>query len=274
MSKVDFKRAQLELCVDDAYGLAAALGGGADRVELCSSLLVGGLTPSIGFMRLAKRNKVPAMALIRPREGSFVFSKDEADIMLADIAAAREVGLAGVVLGAANADGTLDVELLARLRDAAGPLDTTLHRVFDLTPDPFLAVDQAVELGFSRILTSGQQKSVPEGLEMLLKLRAHAGARISIMPGGGVTLKNVGEVIRTLGITEVHSSCSTVSEPFDPRLVRFGFAATKMRAFVETQAVGEMRRMLAAIAAPGPEHTDDDEQGQARHPKTTGRASI
>lgn len=246
------QRAILELCVEDMAGLNAAKAGGADRVELCSALVVGGLTPSAGFMHQAALSGVPAMAMIRPRQGGFVFSADEIDLMEADIKVARDIGLPGVVIGAANKDGTLQLETLKRLRDAAGPLEVCLHRVFDLTPDPFAAIDQAVELGFSRILTSGQQRSVPEGLKLLVALGAHANGRISIMPGGGITLRNVGEVVRSIGISEIHSSCSVVRGEAAADLVRFGFAPDGPRKVFDPEAVAEMRRMLAAIAAPGP----------------------
>ncbi len=247
------QRAMLELCIDDAAGLAAAISGGADRVELCSALAVGGLTPSAGFMRRAQKAGIPAIAMIRPRAGSFVFTADEVELMLEDIAVARDIGLEGVVLGVAREDGTLDVDVLNRLIAAAGPMETCLHRVFDLTPDPFAALDTAVELGFKRILTSGQQKSVPEGLDLLIALGKQANGRISIMPGGGITLRNVGEIIRSIGITEIHSSCGALRPPPDERLVQFGFAPAGKRKVVDAEAVGEMRRMLAAIAAPGPE---------------------
>lgn len=256
MSQPGLNRAQLELCVEDMAGLSAAMAGGADRVELCSALMVGGLTPSAGFMQMAANSGVPTMALIRPRPGSFVYSDPEVDVMLDDVRRAREVGLAGVVIGAAHPDGMLELDVLKRLRDAAGPLDVSLHRVFDLTPDPFVAIDQAVELGFSRILTSGQQKSVPEGLQLLVELGAYANGRISIMPGGGINLRNVSEVIRSTGITEVHSSCSVVKGQADAQLVRFGFAPDGPRKVFDPEAVAEMRRMLAVIAAPGPDETD------------------
>lgn len=257
------KRVILELCVEDMAGLNAARAGGADRVELCSALSVGGLTPSAGFMGQAASSGVPAMAMIRPRQGSFTFTDDEVDLMLADIAVARDFGLDGVVLGAAHPDRTLHLEVLKRLTDAAGPLETCLHRVFDLTPDPFAAIDQAVDLGFSRILTSGQQRSVPEGLQLLVELGAYANGRISIMPGGGITLRNVGEVIRSTGISEVHSSCSVVRGQADADLVRFGFAPDGPRKVFDPEAVAEMRRMLAAIAAPGPNDAMPDIRGAA-----------
>lgn len=263
MSHLALNRAQLELCVEDMAGLSAAMAGGADRVELCSALVVGGLTPSAGFMRMAARSGVPAMALIRPRPGGFVYSDDEVQVMLDDVTAAREIGLAGVVIGAAHPDGSLELDVLTRLRDAAGPLDVSLHRVFDLTPDPFAAIDQAVELGFSRILTSGQQKTVPEGLKLLTELGAYADGRISIMPGGGINLRNVGEVIRTSGITEIHSSCSVVKGQVEAQLVRFGFSPDGPRKVFDPEAVAEMRRMLAAIAAPGPDEAATPQTAQS-----------
>ncbi len=255
---IGFRRTVLEVCVEEPAGLAAAISGGADRVELVTALTVGGLTPSPGFMRMAGESGIPAMAMIRPRPGGFVFSEDEIALMLRDIAEARTIGLDGVVLGVARPDGSLDTEILKRLVAAAGPMRTCLHRVFDLTPDPFAAIDQAVAIGFSRILTSGQQKSVPEGLDLLVSLRAHADGRISIMPGGGITLKNVGEVVRTTGITEIHTSCSRMVAPAAAELVRFGFAPAGPRKQVDPEAVAEMRRMLAAIAAPDPDIAADE----------------
>ena len=139
----------LEVCVDDADGLAAAIAGGADRIELCSALGVGGLTPTRGFMQLAARSPIPVNAIIRPRIGGFVYSDDEAAIMIADIEAACEAGLAGVVVGASRSDGTLDRAVLERLIKAAATLDVTLHRAFDLVPDFDAAVEMAIDLGFA-----------------------------------------------------------------------------------------------------------------------------
>ena len=250
---VGFQRTTLEICADAPAGVAAAVAGGADRVELVSALSVGGLTPSPGFMRFAKESGIPTVAMIRPRAGSFVYSEDEISLMLQDIAEARSHKLAGVVLGVAKPDGALDIDVLNRLVDAAGPVQVCLHRVFDLTPDPFAAIDQAIEIGFERILTSGQKASVPEGLELLVKLQAYAGDRISIMPGGGITLQNVGQIIRATGITEIHASCTRPGPPAEEDFVRFGFAPAGPMRVVDPEAVAEMRRMLAAIAAPDPE---------------------
>ena len=156
-------RVLVEVCLDSAEGLAEAVAGGADRIELCAALAVGGLTPSAGLMQAAARCPVPVLAMIRPRAGDFVFSPAEVAIMLADIAAARAAGLAGVVLGASLPGGRLDRAILARLTDAASGLDLTLHRAFDLVPDIAPAIELAADLGFRRILTSGQAATAAEG---------------------------------------------------------------------------------------------------------------
>jgi copper homeostasis protein len=147
--------ALLEICVADAASLEAAIEGGADRIELCSALELGGLTPSPGLMRLAAQAPIPVYAMIRPRAGDFVFSAREGEIMLADIEAVGGAGLAGVVLGASLPDGRLDEALLSRLHGHARGLGTTLHRAFDLVPDRPAALEAAIALGFERILTSG-----------------------------------------------------------------------------------------------------------------------
>lgn len=242
-------RVLLEVCVDDAAGLAAAISGGADRVELCAALSVGGLTPSAGLMRRAAAASVPAVAMIRPRAGGFCYDEPDTEVMLDDIARTRDVGLHGVVLGAALPDNRLDIDLLRRLSEAAGPLERCLHRVFDLTPDPFEAIDIAVDLGFSRILTSGQAASVPEGLGKLAELGAYAGGRISILPGGGITRNNVGDVVRAVGTREIHASCSRPKTDTDPAMERFGFTVPGGRRITDAELVAEMRRTLALVAA-------------------------
>ncbi|MBY0398419.1 MAG: copper homeostasis protein CutC, partial [Thermoleophilia bacterium] len=145
----------LEVCADSVEGMLAAARGGADRIELCSALEVGGLTPSAGQMARAARLGVPVHALIRSRAGDFCFGPDEVAAMLEDIGAAKAAGLAGVVIGASRSDGRLDEETLSALRSAAGRMSVTLHRAFDLVPDFGEAVEAAVRLGFERILTSG-----------------------------------------------------------------------------------------------------------------------
>ena len=202
-------RILLEVCVDDVEGLEAALAGGADRIELCSSLAVGGLTPSAGFMaHAAARAQVPVYGMIRPRAGDFCFSDDEIILMCRDIQSAREAGLAGVVIGAARPDTSLDLPALARMVEAADGMGVTLHRVFDLVADPETAIEEAASLGIERILTSGGAPCVDEGRDQLQASLGWAAGQISIMPGGGVRLDNVLDM-RAMGFAEIHASCSS-----------------------------------------------------------------
>ncbi len=217
----------LEVCVDSAEGLYSAIEGGADRIELCSALELGGLTPSQALMELASDAPIPVYAMIRPRAGSFCFSAEDEAIMAADIGNARNAGLAGVVLGASLADGSLDITLLERLIAEAKGLGTTLHRAFDLVPDAETALEQAIALGFERILTSGLSQTAEEGLDNLRHLAGKAGKRISIMPGSGVSAGNVGRIIEATGATEVHASCRVAVEEKDSRAIAFGFAGER-----------------------------------------------
>ena len=228
VSESQTRQRVLEICVDDAAGLEAAVKGGADRIELCSSLGSGGLTPSRGFMEFASWAPIPVYALIRPRIGDFSYGEDEIGIMIADIEMARAAGLAGVVIGAARASGVLDRPALQRLVAAAQGLDLTLHRAFDIVDDLDASLELAVELGFSRILTSGGARHAQEGAETLARLAAQAGGRISIMAGGGVRPGNVAQLLAIPGIWEVHAS-SSQPHAAERRLVDFGFVGQEMR---------------------------------------------
>lgn len=218
---------QVEVCVDSAAGLAAAIAGGADRIELCAALSLGGLTPSAGLMQQAAHCGVPVFAMIRPRAGDFMFSSADVAIMMADIDAARSANLAGVVLGASLRDGQLDPRVLALLVGHAKGLGLTLHRAFDLVPDVAPAIELAVNLGFARILTSGQAPSAPEGLEALSRAFDLAAGRIAIMPGAGITADVVHELCH-LPLTDIHASCS---EPdyAPPRALDLGFSSAAQR---------------------------------------------
>jgi len=235
----------LEVCVDTAAGLAEAVAGGADRIELCSALALGGLTPSAGFMALAATAGPPVMAMIRPRAGGFVFSAAEERVMAADIALARASGLAGVVLGASLPDGRLDADMLARLMAGAGGMDTTLHRAFDLAPDPFAALDTAIALGFRRVLTSGGRLRASEGLETLVALQTRAAGRIIIMPGAGIRAANAGRFVAA-GFGELHGSCAR-DVPAPGRASELGFGPAVER---QTSA-GEVRALRAALCDTG-----------------------
>lgn len=221
----------LEVCVDSPAGLAAAVAGGADRIELCSALDIGGLTPGVGLLRVAAACPVPMVAMIRPRGGDFRFDDAETELMLHEIDAVAAAGLQGVVLGASLPDGQLDAATLARLvRRAAGHgLRCTLHRAIDLCPDPAQAVGVAIHLGFERILTSGGARSAPEGLAGLERCFKAAAGRITIMPGAGINADNVHLLRARLPLTDVHASCSEPLPAPAPLVAALGFDAGSRR---------------------------------------------
>lgn len=217
----------LEVCVDTAAGLTEAVAGGADRIELCAALALGGLTPSAGQMADAVTCPLPVMVMIRPRAGDFTWSEAEIRMMEAEIATTRAAGLAGVVLGASLADGRLDMPVLRRLVAASAGLDMTLHRAIDLAPDMLAALDQAIALGFRRILTSGGQKTAEAGAEQIAALVRQAAGRISVMPGSGVSPRNAG-MLKGLGISELHASCSA-QQLATGKVVDLGFGPGMVR---------------------------------------------
>ena len=195
----------LEVCCGSLDDAIEAERGGADRVELCSSLFFGGLTPSIGSVIEAKnRLKVPVIVMIRPRGGGFCYTEPEFAAMQRDAEAALSAGADGIVFGILNSDGTVDLQRNRILRDIAGSKQSIFHRAIDVTPDAFVALEQLVEMGFTRVLTSGQKNSVPEGLDLIRELVAKAGDRITVMPGGGIPPYAVEEVIRRTGCRELH----------------------------------------------------------------------
>jgi copper homeostasis protein len=234
----------LEICVDDVAGLEAAVAGGADRIELCSALGSGGLTPSRGFMSVAARAPIPVFALIRPRAGGFLYSEAEISVMEADIAAAREAGLAGVVIGATAADGALDPGAIRRLVDAADGLDLTLHRAIDVVVDMDAALDLAIKLGFSRVLTSGGYRHAEEGIDVIARLAERSAGRISIMPGGGVRPENAARFLAIPGISELHASCSRADVGAE-RLVELGFSAEMPRR-TDAEIVRQLKAKISA----------------------------
>ena len=234
----------LEVCVADPDSLQAAIAGGAQRIELCSALELGGLTPSPGLMRMARSAPVPVYVLIRPRSGDFVFSPAEIDAMMADIEAVRGLGLAGVVLGASHLDGTLDEGVLTQLSEAAGDLGRTLHRAIDLSPDVVRAMETAVELGFERVLSSGGEPSALDGIGRLRTMCEVARGRLSVMAGSGVTPANVRAMLAAVPVDEVHSSCASPQATQGAAAVRLGFAGPTRRR-TDAAVVADFRTALA-----------------------------
>lgn len=220
----------LEICVDDPAGIAAAIAGGADRVELCSALELGGLTPSAALLAQAVRSGCPVHAMIRPRAGGFVLGQGEETLMVEEIRLALAQGAAGVVIGALRPDRTLDRDTLARFRDAAGDATLVLHRAIDLTPDPIAAVGEAAALGYDKILSSGGAPTAVQGRATLAAMVAAAGTRISIIAGAGVNSGNVGQLVAGTGVREVHGSASMSGPDPDAATLRLGFASGPRRA--------------------------------------------
>ncbi len=210
----------LEICAGDIDSVIAAAKGGAERVELCSALSDGGITPSIGFIKQAlKVDGLKVHVLIRPRGGDFLYTKEEIAMMIDDIATCRELGVHGVVIGALTADGDIDFEACKRMVEVAGNMNITFHRAFDLCKDPIKSINQIIELGCNRLLTSGQAASAEAGVELLHKLVEYANGRIVILAGGGVTPTNAAKILQQSGTNEIHASArSTVQSNMKYRL--------------------------------------------------------
>lgn len=220
----------LEICVDDAAGLAAAIAGGADRIELCSALELGGLTPTPGLMALAARAPIPVRAMVRPRPGDFVFAKADIEVMLGDIAATRAAGMSGVVLGASLPDGRLDTATLRVLVEASTGLGRTLHRAVDLVPDMAEAVEQAVALGFDTILTSGGASDIIAGMESIAFAHRVANGRLTIMAGTGVSDVTALQLLARVPLQALHGSCSVIGPAASEPAARLGFDSLHRKA--------------------------------------------
>lgn len=235
---------KLEVCVADPQSLAAAVVGGADRIELCSALELGGLTPSPGMMAVAAAEAVPVYAMVRPRAGDFVFDDRDVDVMRRDIDAARAAGLAGVVIGANRPDGRLDIRLLERLIAHAKGLGTTLHRAIDLVPDFAEAAEAAVALGVERVLTSGGALTALEGMHNIAVVHATAKGRLAVMAGSGVNPETVESLLTHGVVDELHGSCAGPEVPSPQAAVRLGFGGrtrriTSVEVVQATKAVAE-----------------------------------
>lgn len=195
-------RRRLEVCIDSVESAVIAQEGGADRLEICSNLVIGGTTPGVSqFKQIRKVCEIDLNVLIRPRFGDFLYTDAEFQMIAEDIRLFRELGADGVVVGCLKADGSLDSDRMKFLREQAGPLQMTLHRAFDVCRDPYQALEEAVSLGINTILTSGQAPDCIKGKEVLKSLIRQADGRIEILVGSGVNA----EVIRQLS-GEIHAS--------------------------------------------------------------------
>jgi len=213
-------RPLLEVCIDDPASAAVAEAGGADRIELCHDLSVGGTSPSPESMQTARAScALPIVAMVRPRGGPFRYDAAELGAMEDAIERARDSGMAGVVLGVLDGRKCVDPSVVERLVTRAGTLPVTFHRAFDETPDPDRALDVLIELGVARVLTSGAAPTAVEGTSTLARLVERAAGRIVVMPGGGVRAANAAGLCRTTGARELHTSAGH-PEPLSALAVR------------------------------------------------------
>jgi copper homeostasis protein len=202
----------VEICVQGIASALAAAEGGASRVELCEDLRVGGVTPSAGMVAVAcQRLSIPVHVLIRPRGGDFIYSEPELAMIARDLAIARDLGAAGVVLGILQPDGTVDRDRMAKLVEEARPLPVTFHKAFDATRDPWEALDTLLDLGIDRVLTSGHAATAVEGRATLEELHRRAAGKVVILAGGSVSLSDLPALFAS-GLREIHSG-SAVLDP-------------------------------------------------------------
>lgn len=203
----------LEVCADSVQSAVSAWEGGADRIELCSGLVIGGLSPSPALFKQVRRyTDLKIRTLLRPRFGDFCYDDYEFQTLKEEVEMFRDLGADGVVIGILNPDGTLNMEQMSELTDAAGDVGVTLHRAFDVCRDPYEALEQCVTLGIDTILTSGQKSSAWEGRSLLAELAEKAEGRIQILAGAGITPEIIGKLADCTGIRAFHMSGKKVTD--------------------------------------------------------------
>jgi len=197
----------IEIATSDFLTTKSAVEGGADRIELCANLAEGGTTPSYAHIKKCRETfDIALFPIIRPRGGDFLYTKDEFEIMKNDIKLCKELDCEGIVIGLLNMDGTIDMTRTSELVELAYPLEVTFHRAFDRCKDPFVALEELIEIGCQRILTSGQKPTVSEGIDLIAGLNKKADDRIIILPGSGVRKDNIKILAEKTGCIEFHSS--------------------------------------------------------------------
>lgn len=200
----------IEIATTDYESTKAAVTGGADRIELCTALSEGGLTPSMGLIEQCRADfKVALFPIIRPRSGDFLYSNEDFEIIKRDALFCKQIGCDGVVIGFLNRNGTINQVWTSEIVEAVYPLEVTFHRAFDRCRDAFEALEHIIESGCQRILTSGLQPTAPQGIDLIQQLVLKAAERIVIMPGSGVRADNIKELAQKTGAVEFHSSLKT-----------------------------------------------------------------
>jgi copper homeostasis protein len=245
----------IEICVEGIDGLAAAQAAGADRVELCASLLEGGLTPSLGVVRQALAiATIPFHVIIRPRGGDFLYSELEYQTMLDDVRACRDLGVAGVVFGCLTADGRIDEARMTELTAAARPMKVTCHRAFDTTQSAEEAIEALVRSGVDRVLTSGQRDTALAGVDILRRTHDAARGRIVVMACGALDEGNIADIYRRSEADELHfAALTTVPSGMTFRNPDVGMGGTAIEREFEVTLTDPdaVRRTIAAARAQG-----------------------
>ncbi len=242
----------IEVCVDSVASAVAAERGGAQRIELCSDLLEGGVTPSVGLLEAVRsRLSIAVHPIIRPRPGDFCYSEEEFGILKRDIEVAKLAGADGVVLGILEPAGNIDEHRTRQLVELARPLTVTFHRAFDMTSDLVRALDDVCATGADRLLTSGGEQSCLQGVETLARLVKAARGRITIMAGGGIGHGNAATIIERTGVTEIHVGLgSPVTSPMVHRNSRVSLGKAQGREYQRTEVLEEnVRKLNRAISA-------------------------
>lgn len=197
----------IEVCIDSVASAINSEQGGADRVELCDNLFEGGTTPSAGMIAVVRNNiNIGLQVMLRPRGGDFLYTKEEYEVIKSDLKIAKQLGADGVVIGFLTADGHIDKARTQEILEMARPMNVTFHRAFDMTQDAFRALDDLMSLGVDRILTSGQERSAIEGMDLIAELVRRADGNIIILAGGGVRPHNIQKLVQHTGVTECHVS--------------------------------------------------------------------
>jgi|SRR5208282_4142368 len=242
--------ALIEVCVDSVASAAAAQQGGAARVELCSDLLEGGVTPSAGLIEVVRANvSIGLQVIIRPRGGDFCYGEQEFEIMRRDIAVAKNLGADGVVLGMLDAEGNIAVDGTRQLVELARPLSVTFHRAFDMSADLFRSLEDVCATGADRLLTSGGEQTCLQGIATIARLADSARGRIAIMAGGGIDHHNAPTIIERTGVREIHVGLSTpLPSPMLHRNPRLSMGKVQGREYERLQVLEEnVRNLQSAI---------------------------
>lgn len=201
----------LEICVDDLLGAEVAIKGGATRLEVCSALEIGGLTPSFGFLKHIREKGFNCRVMIRPHNRGFIYSSQEIQQMCADISLVKQMGFQGVVFGACDKNSELDIRNLTKLILQAQGMEIAIHRAFDLVPNPIKSMEILIGLGVNSILTSGGANKAIDGINILTQLQDKSRGQIEILAGGGVSPENIYEIMERTKIRSIHSSARTIN---------------------------------------------------------------